>query len=750
MNQIFESKSLLAKLLAQENLIVEHRKVSTAMFDLKTRTIILPIWKDMEDGILYDLLMGHEVGHALYTPAKGWHDSLDENTSRGFKTYLNVCEDSRIERKMKERYPGLRPAFALAYKKLHEQDLFGLNGLDIEKLRLVDRINIFYKLGAHIRVSFLPEELVFIDRLNVADTWEEIEVIAKDMYDYALEQRKNEPEKDQTDDDEAFGNLDGLESSGEDSEEFDGDDYDFSDEESDEDGDGEDGKESKEGKDQSYTNKAGNGSHVLDNSREHSDDDEVASVTDRAQRRNESALVDNSSGKIHILNIPKANRENYFISHKTVHGAIESSKVAVGIKETSYAQSFMRNNDNLYPELLKRVNPVVNYMVKEFEMRKNATQLARARVGKSGKIDPKKLSRFNIDQDIFKRITSVPQGKNHGLVMFIDLSGSMTSIIQKTFEQAILLTIFCRKVNLPFEVYGFTDHYACADLMPVGMKVGEVFSKDTNDLQLTNGHFYIKQYLSSTMNSISYRAAVNNMLYIGAAFRAGVYEVIPQTEHLYGTPLDESIVASIDLVSDFKNGYKLDIVNCIFLTDGLGCINRYYYDGESRYNSDEKKLTTIEYNDTSYIQHKDYKIRIRQKSLLKDQRHSDNFTITRSLIEIAKHVTGAKYTGYFIGSKNEIAYMVMPYEYTYNYAHQREQRKDILRKIADKGFYSSNVFGFDEYFLVEPNSLKVEETNIDVADGAKKSALTKAFMKSVNNRGLQRMFLNKFVQNLAT
>ena len=27
---------------------------------------------------LYDLFMGHEVGHALITPADGWHDAVCE------------------------------------------------------------------------------------------------------------------------------------------------------------------------------------------------------------------------------------------------------------------------------------------------------------------------------------------------------------------------------------------------------------------------------------------------------------------------------------------------------------------------------------------------------------------------------------------------------------------------------------------------------------------------------------------------
>jgi hypothetical protein len=62
-----EIKSQLAKLLATEDLVVEHKKVETACFNVQTRVLTLPMWEKASN-IVYDLLVGHEVGHALYTP----------------------------------------------------------------------------------------------------------------------------------------------------------------------------------------------------------------------------------------------------------------------------------------------------------------------------------------------------------------------------------------------------------------------------------------------------------------------------------------------------------------------------------------------------------------------------------------------------------------------------------------------------------------------------------------------------------
>ena len=91
--ELIQSKSVLARLMAAENINVQHGNVPTAYFDLANRTLMLPQWKDM-DGYMYDLLCGHEVGHALDTPSEGWHHNVKTNPA--LKSFLNVIEDARI------------------------------------------------------------------------------------------------------------------------------------------------------------------------------------------------------------------------------------------------------------------------------------------------------------------------------------------------------------------------------------------------------------------------------------------------------------------------------------------------------------------------------------------------------------------------------------------------------------------------------------------------------------------------------
>ena len=61
-----EIKGQLAKLLATEDLIIEHKKVETASFDVNRRLLTLPIWQDASESI-YDMLVAHEVVHAMFT-----------------------------------------------------------------------------------------------------------------------------------------------------------------------------------------------------------------------------------------------------------------------------------------------------------------------------------------------------------------------------------------------------------------------------------------------------------------------------------------------------------------------------------------------------------------------------------------------------------------------------------------------------------------------------------------------------------
>ena len=162
-----EIKSHLAKLLATEDLIVEHKKVQTAQFNVHTRVLILPNW-DRASNNVYDMLVGHEVGHALYTPDRDWFKEIQLPPQ-----FVNIVEDVRIEKLMKRRYPGLAKTFYTGYNELHDQDFFQVNDEDISNFNLADRANLHFKVGSFLSVPISTSEKPIIDLINDCETFDE-------------------------------------------------------------------------------------------------------------------------------------------------------------------------------------------------------------------------------------------------------------------------------------------------------------------------------------------------------------------------------------------------------------------------------------------------------------------------------------------------------------------------------------------------------------------------------------------------
>ena len=167
----------LAKLMASENITVEFKKVSTPSFELNSRTLTLPLWKDISKET-YNMLVAHEVGHALYTPTERWNEV---SSTEEMRLATNVVEDARIERMILKKYPGCRSDFLKGYKELHEKNFFGLSEKSADGRPLLDRINLYYKSYGNVYVPFAEEEKVWINRIDNASTFEEVLEIANDL-----------------------------------------------------------------------------------------------------------------------------------------------------------------------------------------------------------------------------------------------------------------------------------------------------------------------------------------------------------------------------------------------------------------------------------------------------------------------------------------------------------------------------------------------------------------------------------------
>ena len=177
-----EVKGNLARLLAQENLIVEHAPVETASFDVERRLLTLPNWKKASN-VVFDLLVSHEVGHALYTPNEDWTDKLDCPMS-----YVNIVEDARVEKLMKRRYQGLSKTFYSGYKELSDQDFFCIQDQNLDEMNFADRVNLWFKIGNYVNVPIInKKEKEIIDMVSEAETFADVLIISDLLYKFCKE-----------------------------------------------------------------------------------------------------------------------------------------------------------------------------------------------------------------------------------------------------------------------------------------------------------------------------------------------------------------------------------------------------------------------------------------------------------------------------------------------------------------------------------------------------------------------------------
>jgi hypothetical protein len=687
---LIESKSNLAKLMATENIIVEQKNVPTAYFKLKDRVLVVPTLKEEIGPSLYDLFMGHEVGHALFTPEQGWHDSVVEVGVN--RSILNVCEDARIEKLICRKYPGLKQSFIKSYKDLLNRDFFGIKDLDVDLLKLIDRINLHTKCGLGAGASFSDEEMYYVSEVMKAETFEETVEIAKKIQEYMKERAEEAKLKLGMESDEA-GEGDDL-------------DEDASDEGQQMEMEGNADYQDQEEED-------GGKSRVIQNEQSDDGDDELDSDTDNKFRENEKELYDYQSADRVYANIPEIDHNKVIISYKQMYQEIKEAD------SKDYGSAFIKKetiDTKKFVEFRNSTNKVVAYLAKEFELRKNADQLKRAKTAKTGELDMNKIYSYQFNEDIFKKITNVPNGKSHGLVLYLDWSASMSSYMDNTIKQLLTLAMFCKKVMIPFEVYAFTDRYGYHS-----NKEQPIHQLKDGDL-IIKGDFRLLNILSSKMSSSEFTYAASALLH-------GIYNHHDFPDYCLGsTPLNEAIISAMTIVPEFQKKYKLQVVNAVFLTDGEG-----------------HHLSRIKDSSMDYGTRNEYNLIYRDPKTLAQVKDDNNNRISNSkpFLYLLKQRTGCNVIGFRILSLRDVRNFLW---HTYKSGVDTTPIYNTFKK--DKSMVVTSA-GFDEYYLLKADKLDVDdEAELEVKSQTTRG-LVSAFKKYSKGHIQNRVVLNRFVEMIA-
>jgi hypothetical protein len=801
-----EAKNQLARLLASENIWIQHRKVPTASFDLVNRVLTFPIWKAMSDS-LYTLLAGHEVGHALWSEKSNVLDigkRIDPQNPYLAAMYWNIVEDARIERMIKELYPGLVRTFVEAYKELFDKNFFGTAGRRLDSFSFADRINLHFKVGNHLVLVFDQQEEVFLDKISKTITADDVVEVAKELYQFAknqqlqpppmsdlekmIEKMKQQAQKQQgqgesddndneDEDDDGFGQQQNVPIFSEDGEGESKDDLNvepFDKAKKDKNGKG---KGQKPIKDQNADKEKGEGDKDGEGN---GDDDQKDSGKDadkgtpgKAKGQKSSGLGEDGEGQqgkldkgkagqgkkpgtgkealkpvdpgpppepttqrafdeklleyndknalpVEYVTVPKPNLKNILVDFEKVHAGIRSHNWTISSRNYWDSSPAAISNEEHFAKAEKAFSefrdlnkPKIDYVFQQFEMKKQADRYKRTRQHKTGSVDPLRLWAFRTEEDLFKSIAVVTDAKNHGLIFVVDWSASMRSSMAGTIEQMIMLCLFCRKANIPFEVYALTTGSRGA------------FSREPGNLVYAD-NFRMRCYLSSRMTTGQFHAACINLF---ALMPNGSFSGGPTADNLIGcTPLDEAIITTIEIMKEFRNRTQAQIVNAIFMTDGdANTVSGYLnaqgrnlpMDHQTRYLIDDRQTHKV----YDFVQHE----------------------MTPTMLKILRDRQNINVVGFYIGGSWE------------GFFHDLDDkgRKEVAKKFKDDGFVIATAWGYNELYITHAGEQwKVREKKLrpqKIQKGTDKyeEALSKNFIDQQKSIVKQRVMLDRFVKMIA-
>ena len=716
MNQ--EIKGNLARLLATENLIVEHRKVATASFDVDRRVLTLPNW-DRASSVVYDMLVGHEVGHALFTPNEDWRDAVDCP-----KDFINVIEDARIEKLMKRKYPGLRKSFSGGYKELNDHDFFGIAGEDLSKLSLIDRINLHFKCGADALIPFSIEEKVFVARTDVAETFAEVCEIAADVFKFSKQEKEQEQVAEAMPPQQSTQDGGGSTQDGGEQEENANDNANEEDNANEDAPVGNQPSQQKEGGD-TFDDELGE------------EGSETQSNFDKAAEKLTNKWANNPV----YVEIPESvDLPTYIADWTEIHDWIDEQRNAF-LKDKEDSEEYYESVDSSYREFRKSSQKEVNYLVKEFECKKSADAYARSATSRTGVLDTGKLHTYKYNEDLFKKVNVIPDGKNHGMIFVLDWSGSMGHEILATVKQLLNLTTFCKKVQIPFEVYAFTNDYYAVRRIKDGQDVyvsNEEYYANQNceegKVFIGKNMFHMMNFVSSRSNSKEYERMCLNLYREAYTYTYHTYYHATTGIGLSGTPLNESIVLLNYILPQFKKQNDIQKVNVCILTDGEACMSAY---GRKFYN---------EYEDKTYIRPR----RMEYGCVLRDRKTGNVYSATDGWAELTNNFInqvrdrnpGVNVIGFRIMSGGNLSGFVSNYGSLAHYDQVQKQWK------KDKSAIIPFPKGYTALYALSNTTIQ-QDDNFDVETGAKKGEISKAFKKMLKGKSANKKLLSSFIEYVA-
>ena len=770
-------KGTLAKLLATEDLVVEHRKCETAQFDVERRVLTLPVWDNASEDV-YDMLVSHEVGHALFTPNEDWTSKIKVPHS-----FINVIEDARIEKLMKRKYAGLPKTFFKGYQELDGEDFFQVNDKgDLRDIQLIDRINLQFKVGNFTYIPFQDSEYEFVKRAEEVETFEEVMQLSKDIFDFMKQQWEEEQAEKAEEEQEEMLSMEGGEG---------GQQPDYLEEGEDlSEGKGNKAEDAEQTPDQEIINpnqpwdsldtEAGQAPPTPATAQEPAKADvnteasaptpeqfKPEAETDNTFIQKVKDYVKHGGYEIEYVEIPRVNDlKDVIISEKEIQEELDTWFTDFQLTRqcnSSWSSDQNVDNDQLneaiytlgladkeYEKFRKQSQPEVNYLVKEFEMRKSAQAYARAGVSRTGVLNTKILHQYKYNEDLFKKVTTLPDGKNHGMIFVLDWSGSMNHNLLDTVKQVCSLAWFCRKVQIPFKVYAFSNYRMSwgRKQMIMPEKIGNV---DLNEgfclmeLLTSNGNnktfeHNIKNFFRVGMSAGDYRLEDSNDLqenYNRFSYYHGRRLPNPPKFGLGSTPLMETVTVLHSVIPAFRKETGAEKISVSILSDGetapcsYYCPRNFMGEVERYYSNSFNSRCQLRNRKTGRVYPHSYDIESSYNSFLSHLKETFPYVNLLGFRILSKGEGGSYFRqqsvrGYFKGSWEEAS------------ASYKKNR-----------FFEMDNSGFDKLFILPSTNTTDDHSMEELDEGATKAQIRSAFKKMFKGKASNKRLLTSFSKTVA-
>ena len=449
-------------------------------------------------------------------------------------------------------------------------------------------------------------------------------------------------------------------------------------------------------------------------------------------------LVNNDGYENVYLELPQLDLNKVIVPNQEIHENCKQSwDNFLEDREYTY-EGIFGEVDKQFVEFKRSAQKEVNYLVKEFECRKAADSYARATTSRTGVLDCSKLHTYKYNEDLFKKVTTLADGKNHGLVFILDWSGSMSDVMLDTVKQLFNLVWFCKKVNIPFEVYAFTTDYPLVKYDEEGKaNMREIAYKKKDGLVQVGEWFSLMNLLTSKVNGKTLDEQMKNIFRLAISFRynSHCYYAAPLGMSLSGTPLNESLIALHQILPKFQKENKLQKVQCVILTDGEGSLLKYHREVQRRWEEDP-------YMGTSHIGPNAF-IRDRKTGITYScdcEYHEFTDILLQNLRD---KFIDINFIGIRVLESRDAGSFIRRY-----YGYFGPEYEKIMTAWKKEKAFTIKKSGYHSYFGLSAATLS-QESEFEVADDATKAQIKSAFVKSLKTKKMNKRILGEFVELVA-